>query len=166
MKERTVDMRVSWCIWNVIALAIPVTISIFIGGLELGLSGFLAYCYALLAIAFYLFDQHLRVTNERIKYPHTRKYISITIMFGILVFLAMYNLQSEIVYFNDTILIIFIILTFLIAFPLAYSLSLPLLNRQVREEEKRDEDLQNMSREQQETRATTRKDMTAALEES
>ena len=165
MKERSVDMRISWCLWNLIALAIPVAILISIGGLKLGLSGLLSYCYALLAVAYYLFDQHLRVTNEKIKYPYTRKYGSFIIMIGILVFFAIYNLQSRIVDINNTGLIILFILILIIAFPMAYLLSLPLLNRQVREEEKRDEYLQNISSEQQETRSSTREDTKAVVEE-
>ena len=95
MKERSVDMRISWCLWNLVALAIPVAISISIGGLKLGLSGLLSYSYALLAVTCYLFDQHLRVTTEKIKYPNTRKYLSLTVMLGIIVFFTIYNLQPS-----------------------------------------------------------------------
>ena len=166
MKERSVDMRISWCLWNLVALAIPVAISISIGGLKLGLSGLLSYSYALLAVTWYLFDQQLRVTTEKIKYPNTRKYLSLTVMLGIIVFFTIYNLQTSDVAIENVAIIIFFVLTLVLAFPLAYSLSLPLLNRQVREEEKRDEYLQNTSSEQQETRSSTRKDATAVVEES
>lgn len=163
MKETHIDIRVSWCLWNAVAVMIPVVLSIFIGGLKLGLSGVLSYSYALIAVAYFLFDQHLRVTNEKIRYPNIRKYGSLTAMFGILVFFAIYNLQSSEVGVSGMVFLL--ILTLVIAFLLAYSLNLPLLNRQVLEEERREEALQDMAREQQEMRSRTRKDAKSIVED-
>ena len=166
MKERHIDTRAAWFCWNAVAMIIPVIISTLIGGYKFGLTGILSYSYALIAVAWFLFDQHLRVTNQKIRFPNLRKIGSLTLILGILVFFIIYTLLFDEMVMSLAGMMIISTVILIAAFPVAYSLNLPLLNRQVFEEERRDEALQKIAQEQQETRSKTKQDATSAVEDT
>jgi len=163
MKERSLDLRIAWSIWN-IAILIPVLIPLFCGsGIYNFVPSLLAYCYAILAVGYYLFDRHQKVTIKKINYPATKKSLSILAILGILTIYILFNLVETSL--STIILASVSPIILLISLVLAYFLNTPLLKRQEEEEEKRDADLKEMERNQQETRDSARREVEAVVKE-
>ena len=163
MKSKSLDLKIGWCVWN-IALLVPVLIPLFVGrGLPISMPGFLSYCYALVAVGYYLFDQHLKIATQDISYTSTKKSLSILAMIIIIVLYALYDpVQSSI---STVILAIVSTIIFLIAFLLAYYLSVPLLKRQETEEERREEEMASIMSRRQKTGESAKKNAEAIVEE-
>lgn len=163
MKERSLDLRIAWSIWN-IAILIPVLIPLFSGrGIYNFVPSLLAYCYAILAVGYYLFDQHQKVTTKKINYPATKKTLSILAILGIL---TIYILFNPVETSSSTIILASVSpIILLISLLLAYFLNKPLLERQEVEEEQRESELQRMAEMRQEASDSAKKDAKAVVEE-
>lgn len=162
MKERSLDLRIAWSIWN-IAILIPVLIPLFCGsGIYNFVPSLLAYCYAILAVGYYLFDRHQKVTIKKINYPATKKSLSILAILGILTIYILFNLVETSL--STIILASVSPIILLISLVLAYFLNKPLLERQEVEEEQIESDLQRMAESRQEASDSAKKDAKYVVE--
>lgn len=161
------DLRRGWLLWNILMPLFPVLISITFATTDVVYSGFLSYCYALLAISWYLFYQHLKKTTmEGIKSGRdTRHFLPLIFMFVLLIMLLLYNYNQDISEFLNRSIYLSMLVTGLIILPQVYFVNIPMLERQEAEEEEREKALKERMEKQQETRDSTRKDAQAIVEE-
>lgn len=163
MNSRILDLRIGWCIWNV-ALLVPVLIPLFIGrDFSNFIPGFLSYCYAMIAVNYYLFDQYQKIAVEKVNFSWTRKALALLAMILVIVIYSLYNPINPSI--GTITLYIVSPIIFIGTFLLAYFLNIPLLRRQEAEEEKRDKEIRNLFDERQKTSVGARKDATSVLEE-
>jgi len=162
VRSKSLDLRIGWCLANVVLLLVPVLIPVVFWSSVPGfVPGFLSYCYALLAVSLYLFDQYLKITDQKITYVNTKKWLSIIVMFGIMAFYVWYNPDK--VSLKTPIISILSATIFIIVFLLAYQLNIPLLKRQEADEERKEREIDEMVKKTQETSVSTRREAQAIV---
>ncbi len=135
-KEKVIMMwnsgKVGWGAWNFGAPLIPVIVLIPMASSEVIFSSMLTYCYALLVLGTYLFDQH-----SKLRFGAGRDslfYVSLVAVLILLALLILYNstdIVKKIANFN--IFLSFLVVIILVL-PLGYKLNKPLLDKQAMEE--------------------------------
>ncbi len=136
-KKKAITMwnsgKIGWVAWNFGAPLIPVIVLIPLASSEVIFSSVLTYCYALLVLGTYLFDQY-----SKLRFKAGRDSLFYISLFAVLILLALlilYN-STDIVknIANFNVFLSFLVVIILVL-PLAYKLNMPFLDKQAMEEE-------------------------------